>query len=174
MTYETLGVYKVAMYITADGYLWTNAFNYQYLFDIGEDSAGKIIKYAKENSEEAAYEPYQNAVTGEITQITDEYILIDDSLLCNDPSDRLVYKIMLDDIRVLRYVENNIIKVGDTVQITYEGVIDEHNSNTVTLVKTISKVRILFEENEKNNNSYEGDKKATLTTSKRYDIQNPE
>lgn len=44
------------MYVTVDGYLWTNAFNYQYLFNIGEDAASKIIKYAKENSTEAEYE----------------------------------------------------------------------------------------------------------------------
>ena len=42
ITSETLGVYKVAMYVTVDGYLWTNAFNYQYLFNIGEDAAGSL------------------------------------------------------------------------------------------------------------------------------------
>lgn len=47
ITSEALGVYKVALYVTEDGYLWTNAFNYQYLFNIGEDAASKIIKYAK-------------------------------------------------------------------------------------------------------------------------------
>lgn len=47
ITSETLGIYKVALYITEDGYLWTNAFNYQYLFNIGEDAADKIISYAK-------------------------------------------------------------------------------------------------------------------------------
>ena len=85
ITSETLGVYKVAMYVTVDGYLWTNAFNYQYLFNIGEDAASKIIKYAKENSTEAEYEPYQNTIVGKITEITDEYILLDDSILCANP-----------------------------------------------------------------------------------------
>ena len=32
ITSEVLGVYRVAMYVTEDGYLWTNAFSYQYLF----------------------------------------------------------------------------------------------------------------------------------------------
>lgn len=58
ITSESLGIYKVAMYITSDGYLWTNAFSYQYLFYIGEESAEKIITYAKENSSPATYEPY--------------------------------------------------------------------------------------------------------------------
>ena len=58
ITSEALGVYKVALYVTEDGYLWTNAFNYQYLFNIGEDAASKIIKYAKENSTEAEARPF--------------------------------------------------------------------------------------------------------------------
>lgn len=125
VTSETLGVYKVAMYITKDGYLWTNAFNYRYLFNIGEDAAGKIIKYAKENSTEAEYEPYQNTITGKVVEITEEYILLDDTVICNDPADGTTYKILLDDLRMKRYVDNEIIKVGGKVQITFEGEIDD-------------------------------------------------
>lgn len=128
ITSETLGVYKVAMYVTVDGYLWTNAFSYQYLFHIGEDAAGKIIKYSKENSTEAEYEPYQNTIVGKITKITDEYILLDDSLLCTDPKDGITYKILLNDPRIIRYVERGTIRVGENVQITYEGEIDELNT----------------------------------------------
>ena len=128
ITSETLGVYKVAMYVTVDGYLWTNAFNYQYLFNIGEDAAGKIIKYAKENSTEAEYEPYQNTIVGKITEITDEYILLDDSILCTNPDDGITYKILLNDLRISRYAESGAIRVGENVQITYEGEIDESNT----------------------------------------------
>ena len=128
ITSETLGVYKVAMYVTVDGYLWTNAFNYQYLFNIGEDAAGKIIKYAKENSTEAEYEPYRNTIVGKITEITDEYILLDDSILCTDPDDGITYKILLNDLRISRYAESGAVRVGENVQITYEGKIDESNT----------------------------------------------
>ncbi len=125
VTSETLGVYKVAMYVTVDGYLWTNAFSYQYLFNIGEDAAGKIIKYAKENSTEAEYEPYQNTIVGKITEITDDYILLDDSILCTNPDDGIIYKILLNDLRISRYAESGTIRVGENVQITYKGEIDE-------------------------------------------------
>ena len=128
ITSATLGVYKVAMYVTVDGYLWTNAFNYQYLFNIGEDAASKIIKYAKENSTEAEYEPYQNTIVGKITEITDEYILLDDSILCANPDDGITYKILLNDLRISRYAESGAIRVGENVQITYEGEIDESNT----------------------------------------------
>lgn len=140
ITSEVLGVYRVAMYVTEDGYLWTNAFSYQYLFDIGEDAAGKIIKYAKENSTEADYEPYRNTVAGTITEITDEYILVNDSILCNDPEDGIAYKVLLNDLRISRYVDHRVIKVGDTVQITYEGEIDREN--TIDTAMSASKAKI--------------------------------
>jgi len=140
VTSEVLGVYKVAMYVTEDGYLWTNAFSYQYLFDIGEDAAGKIIKYAKENSAEAEYEPYLNSVAGTITEITDEYILVDDSVLCNNPEDGIDYMVLLNDLRISRYVDHQIIKVGDTVQITYDDDID--STNTIDTAISASEVEI--------------------------------
>lgn len=140
ITSETLGVYKVAMYVTKDGYLWTNAFNYQYLFNIGEDAAGKIIKYAKENSTETEYEPYQKTVAGKIVEITDEYILIDDTVLCNDPADGITYKVLLNDLRISRYVDHEIIKVESTVQITFESEIDD--ANTIDSAVSASEVTI--------------------------------
>ena len=140
VTSETLGVYRVAMYVTADGYLWTNAFSYQYLFKIGEDAAGEIIKYAKENSSEAEYKPYQNRIVGKVVEVTDEYILIDDTVLCNNPSDGTTYKVLLNDLRISRYVDHEIIKVGSTVQITFEGEIDE--ANTIDSAISASQVKI--------------------------------
>ena len=140
VTSETLGVYRVAMYVTADGYLWTNAFSYQYLFKIGEDAAGKIIKYAKENSAEAEYKPYQNRIVGKVVEVTDEYIVIDDTVLCNNPSDGTTYKVLLNDLRISRYVDHEIIKVGSTVQITFEGGVDE--ANTIDSAVSASNVKI--------------------------------
>lgn len=142
ITSEALGVYKVALYVTEDGYLWTNAFNWQYLFNIGEDAASRIIHYAKENSTEVEYEPYRNSVAGTIIKITEEYILVDDSILCKNPADGITYKVLLNDLRISRYVDYGIVKVGDTVQISYEGEIDETNVNTITSAISASKATI--------------------------------
>lgn len=145
ITSEVLGVYKVAMYVTEDGYLWTNAFSWQYLFDIGEDAAGKIIAYAKENSAETDYESYQNAIVGTITEITDEHILVEDSVLCKNPEDGITYRVLLNDLRISRYVEHGIIEVGNNVQITYEGEIYPSNAyyaNTINSAVSASKVII--------------------------------
>lgn len=149
ITSETLGVYKVVMYVTKDGYLWTNAFSYQYLFNIGEEAAGKIINYAKENSIQAEYESYQNTVAGTVVEITDMYILVDDTVICNDPADGTTYKILLNDLRIKRYVQHEIIKLGGMVQITFEGEIDGQNTiDTATSAANvmISKGEVLIPE----------------------------
>ena len=142
ITSDTLGVYKRALYITTDGYLWTNAFDWAYIFDIGKDTAEKIITYAKENSSPTEYEPYLNSITGEITEITEEYILVDDSVLCKNPSDGITYKIFLNDLRVSRYVDKGLIDVKDTVQIGFKDKTDLQDENTIDSVVSISRVTI--------------------------------
>ena len=140
ITSETLGVYKVVMYITADGYLETNMFGNRYLFFIGENASGKIIDYAKKNSEKAVFEPYLNSVVGKITNITDKYITINDSVLCNNPSDGIEYKISMQDLRISRYVELNQIAKGSIVCVQYSGEIGE--GNIVEGVTNIMRARI--------------------------------
>lgn len=140
ITSETLGVYKVVMYITADGYLETNMFGNRYLFFIGENASGKIIDYAKKNSEKATFEPYLNSVVGKITDITDEYIIINDSVLCNNSSDGIEYKISMQDLRISRYVELNQIAKGSIVSVQYSGEIGD--GNIVEGVTNIMSARI--------------------------------
>ena len=133
-------IYKVVMYITADGYLETNMFGNRYLFFIGENASGNIIDYAKKNSEKATFEPYLNSVVGKITDITDEYITINDSVLCNNPSDGIEYKILMQDLRISRYVELNQIAKGSFVSVQYSGEIGE--GNIVEGVTNIMRARI--------------------------------
>lgn len=165
---EALGVYKHALSITEDGYLWTNAFDWGYLYNIGKEAAGKIIKYAMENCKEAEYQPYNESksVCGKVTEITDEHILVDDSILCKNSADGIIYKILINDIRISRYLDLNVIKVGETVQIFYEGKIDEQNPNTISNAYSVSDVDILFEdENDERENSSRTESK---TVSSRY------
>ena len=138
VTSEAFGIYKSAMYITESGYVWTNAFDGEYLYYIGEDAAGKIIKHAKDNSTAAEFEPYNKTVAGNVTEITDDYILVDDSVLCKDPADGITYKVMLDDVKISRYVECDFVKVGSTVVVSYEGDIDAKNGNAISKAIDIS------------------------------------
>lgn len=138
VTSEAMGVYKVAMQVTEDGYLWTNIFGWQYLFDIGEDAANDIIRWAKENAREAEYEPYMRSVVGRVTEITDDRVLIDDSVLCRDPEDGLTYMLPLDDLRISRYFKYGAVKAGDIVQVT-----GEIDGNTIRGAASISRVDIM-------------------------------
>lgn len=126
-TSEALGVYKRVVYISEDGYFATNIFDYSYVYYIGEDAAKQIINYAKENSVKIEEEPYATTVSGIITEIGDDYIIVDDTDLCKNPKDGVIYKINATDLRIRRYVETGRIEVDDVVVISYRGSISEDN-----------------------------------------------
>ena len=143
VTSEALGVYKRALYVTENGYVWTNVFDGAFIYDIGTEAAASIINYAKENSTETTYEPYHNAIYGKIVEITDEYVLVDDSILCKDPADGITFKVQLNDLRISRYIDCGIIKVGETVQISFEG---EIKNNTVDSAIAVAKIIVSGEQ----------------------------
>ena len=131
-TSEALGVYKKVFYITEDGYVATNVFNYQFVYFIGEDKANSIITYAKNNSTEVEPEQYEYTIAGTITEIGDGYILIDDTVLCKDKNDGMVFKILTEDLQIRRYVECGNYKVGDTVAVKFQTEIVLGENNTVS------------------------------------------
>lgn len=128
VTSDALGIYKRYVKISTDGYLETNVFDYEYVYRIGEDAAAQIINYAKSSSDETDPEPYELTVSGTLTEIKDGYILIDNTVLCANKEDGVVYKILTDDIRMRRYIEFAGIKVGDTVQVKYRGAVSDGNT----------------------------------------------
>ena len=130
-TSEKLGVYKKVFYITEDGYVSTNVFNYSYVYYIGEDAANKIITHAKSNATEAEREQYEYTIAGTITEIGDGYVLIDDTVLCKDKNDGMVFKILTEDLIIRRYLECTDIKVGDTVAVKFQTEIVLGEDNTV-------------------------------------------
>ena len=130
-TSEELGVYKRVFYITEDGYVSTNVFNYSYVYYIGEDAANKIITHAKDNATEAEREQYEYTIAGTITEIGDGYVLIDDTVLCKDKNDGMVFKILTEDLIIRRYLECTDIKVGDTVAVKFQTEIVLGEDNTV-------------------------------------------
>ena len=130
-TSEELGVYKKVFYITEDGYVSTNVFNYSYVYYIGEDAANKIITHAKNNATEAKREQYEYTIAGTITEIGDGYVLIDDTVLCKDKKDGMVFKVLTDELIIRRYLECTNIKIGDTVAVKFQTEIVLGEDNTV-------------------------------------------
>jgi len=138
-TSDILGVYKRVFYVTEDGYIRTNVFDWAYLYEIGVEAAGKIIAYATENGEETEMEPYTNTLAGTLTAIEDGYLLIDDSVLCENPKDGMVFSVSTDDLRIRRCVEFGGINVGDIVVVNFNGEINVDAGNIVEGAYTLSK-----------------------------------
>ena len=124
---EALGVYKKVIYISESGYLETNILDYGYTYYIGEKTAREIIDYARKNGSKAEKVVYEASIEGTLTEIGDGYVLIDDSVLCEDAGKGKVYKVYTDDIRMRRCIELGNIQTGDIVSAKYDGDISENN-----------------------------------------------
>ncbi len=141
-TSEPLGVYKRAFYVREDGYISTNVFQSLYTYQIGEAAARQIMEYVKANAEESDFEPYMNFLAGVVTEIDQGYVLIEDTILCADPSDGMTFKIKTDDLRVSRFFELRSIKPGDVIAVQFTGEIDVEAGNVITGIYTLSKATI--------------------------------
>ncbi len=131
ITSEVLGVYKRGLHITADGYLSTNLMFYGYAFYIGEETAAELIAYATANAEPAFYEPYYETVAGTLIEIGEDYLLIDDGILCETPSDGMVFRVPTTDLRIRRTLLMDVVTVGDTVQLSFTGTVDTAHDNQI-------------------------------------------
>ncbi len=137
---EPLGVYKNVFSITDDGYIYTNIMQYAYRFEIGEETAAKIIDYAMQHRREIPVEPYYPTVSGQIIAIEDDCILIDDSALCENPEEGIVFRVPTEDIRIYRHVR--YLAVGDWVMVTFAGDVDAENNYTVNGAFNIEKGKL--------------------------------
>ena len=142
VTSEPLGVYERVFYVSEDGYIRTNIFDWDYLYQIGEEAAGQIIAYATENADEVEFEPYSYWLAGTLTEICDGYILVDDSILCGDPGEGMVFKVLTDDLRISRYVDSKVVGIGDVVMVQFTGDIDIEAGNVVTGAYSMSPASI--------------------------------
>ena len=138
---EELGAERVVLSVTANGYLRTNVFAWDYRFLIGTDAAKQIAEAAKENAAEIPAKPRERTVVGTVTAVTAQEILLDDAVLCKDPADGITYRIRLDDLRIARYAAGGYVAVGDTVQIAYTGTADDEH--TVTGAYALDHVQLI-------------------------------
>lgn len=127
ITSESLGVYKRAMHITEDGFLWTNLLDRALIYEIGVETAGKIIEYARAYGIETEPEPYEQTLAGTLTEIGEDYVLLDDSVTRPKAAGGVVYRVAVQDLRLRRCVEYLGLKTGDVVVLRYDGIVDKNN-----------------------------------------------
>ena len=132
VTSEKLGVYKHGFQITSDGYITTNLMEWGYVFQIGETAAREIINHIKENSTAAPAQQYYQFLYGTYVGKEDGYLLIDDSVLCVNDKDGIVFRVPADDIRISRTVDLGYVSVGDVVLVNFTGKIDAASGNVVS------------------------------------------
>lgn len=142
ITLDDLGVYMRGLQINSEGYLLTNIFDYGYIYNIGAEAAKKIIAYAEKNGISAAPRPYYYYLSGIVTELTEDYLIIDDSIKCAAASDGMCFKIPLDDIHAGRGVKYRDINIGDIAVVSFRGSIDTQADNTVTGIVEIDKGKL--------------------------------
>lgn len=142
ITLDDLGVYMRGLQINSEGYLLTNIFDYGYIYNIGAEAAKKIIAYAEKNGISAATRPYYYYLSGIVTELTEDYLIIDDSIKCAAASDGMCFKIPLDDIHAGRGVKYRDINIGDIAVVSFRGSIDTQADNTVTGIVEIDKGKL--------------------------------
>ena len=138
-TSEALGVYKRAFYVSVDGYVDTNVFDWAYTFYIGEDVAADIISYVQENAVKAEREPYTYSLVGTLTEIGDGYILVDDSILCANEDDGMVFKVLTTDLRVSRFIDHQEVSTGSIVAVTFTEPVNVEDGNVVSGAVSMTK-----------------------------------
>lgn len=138
-TSESLGVYKRGFYVSADGYVDTNIFDWAYTFYVGEDVAADIISYVRKNAVKAEREPYTYSLAGTLTEIGDGYILVDDSILCADDDDGMVFKVLTTDLRVSRFIDYREVNTGSIVVITFTEPVNVEDGNVVSGAVSMTK-----------------------------------
>ena len=132
VTSGALGVYKRVFYVSADGYVSTNIFDWAYTFFIGEEATAELIAYANKNAAKAEREPYTYSLTGTLVEIGNGYILVDDSVLCADEKDGMVFKVLTSDLRISRCIDFQRISVGSLVVIGFREPIRIEAGNMVS------------------------------------------
>ena len=144
VTSEALGIYKKVFYVSPLGYVYTNIMEYGYGYNIGTDAAAQILEYLKgENATECEMEPYMYYLCGVVTEIGDDYILLDDSVMCKNPEDGVEFKIDVSDPCVYRYIKYGYFEEGSVVQISFRNRIEVGENNTVSGAVSIWEGRLV-------------------------------
>jgi len=139
ITSDPLGIYKKEFSVTQDGFVSTNIMEYHYIYFIGEENANAIISYVKQNAAAAESLPYKYTLSGTLTEIGEGYILVDDTVLCTNPRDGMVFKVLTEDIRIGRCLSYGTVAVGDIVMVSFSSSVGTDADNTIDSADSICK-----------------------------------
>ena len=133
---NALGVHNLSLSLNKQGYLITNIENYGYYYYIGEEAVNDIIALALEYKYEypSALEPTVY-ITGVVTEIGEEYIKVNDSILMKDPDSGIEFTVYANHMNIKRYIISGFLKTGATVTVKHEGIWVEPFTDMPTEIK---------------------------------------
>lgn len=94
---------------------------------------GEYYIYATDEGRKLIEPAKQYQLAGRVTEIGQGYVLIDDTEMCIDLNDGMVFKVLTDDLRVRRCFEfqGAEIRVGSVVVVSFDTPITASQGNTV-------------------------------------------
>ena len=133
---NVLGVHNLSLALNKQGYLITNIENYGYYYYIGEEAVNDIISLALEYKYEypSALEP-SVYITGIVTEIGEDYIKIDDSIMMENPNSGIEFTVYANHMNIKRYIISGFLKTGATVTVKHEGIWVDPSDKMSTEIK---------------------------------------
>ena len=104
-----------------DGFLSVYIEKYNYHFSLGQEAVAEIQNYILSHKTKTPADSIKT-LYGVVTEIGEDYIKIDDTILMKDPEEGMEYTIYTYDMHVKRHVLSGRIKVGSHVKILHRDV----------------------------------------------------
>ncbi len=146
-TSEALGLYNRSFALGADGYLSTNIDDYGYDFYLGEEAVTEIREYILSHKIDAPKDSIES-IYGVVTEIGEDYLKIDDTILMKNPENGLEFTVYAHDNTTIKsYIMSGQLEVGDHIKILHRGI----SSEEPTVIRTafsLDKGGFVFEEDE--------------------------
>lgn len=119
ITSSTIGVYNLSFAFTEDGYLRTNIEDYGYIYNIGKETVSKITDLAMKNKLVILI-PEKQYLVGTITEIGEDYIKVDDSVMMKNPEQGIEFTVYANKRNKLSaFIKVEHFKVGETVRVEH-------------------------------------------------------
>jgi len=103
----------------------TNIENYGYTYNLGKDAVKEIVDFAVENRL-AITLPEKQYLVGTVTEIGEDYIKVDDSVVMKNSNDGIEFTVYATNMNIRRYIISGYLKVGDTVSVEHGYLLKEN------------------------------------------------
>ena len=139
---STLGAYNLSFAFTESGYLRTNIENYGYIYNISKEAVEEIVDFAIKNRLAILF-PEKQYIVGTITEVGEDYIKVDDSIMMKNPDEGIEFTVCTNSRNKLKWlIKIKEFKVGDTVRIEHSYLLKESYTKIEDAVR-IDKCKIV-------------------------------